>query len=249
MVLEDKKSQKTMKKLIYLSVVMLISMFSSLALTSCGDDDDDVGTQISLKDLTLWVGSKTNIAGAKSIIPDNKFIALVNDNLQIEGWHVGNTSLLVNGNKRVKLTVRGRYHFYDDPITDWNASLNTIKSKQKQGSLTKETSESLIYKNVGSAEQLGYVFKGGKLYGIVAQVKTSYTSSLMDYINERYLILPEEVATYTYMGADGLDKAHMKTLVMIEIASASYINVFYMPYSSTQKTRQAEINKIRKSFL
>ncbi|MBR6926835.1 MAG: hypothetical protein IKH52_06490 [Bacteroidaceae bacterium] len=237
-----------MKKVLYLAVVVLLSMSSSIVLTSCGDDDDGE-TSVSTKDLTLYVGSKTNISGAKSIVPDNKFIALVDNNLEIEGWHVGSTSLLVNGNKKINLTVRGRYHFYDDPVTDWGTSMSNVKSKQKQGTLSNETQDVLVYKNVGSAELLGYTFEKGKLKAALAQVKTSYTTSLIDYLNERYLILPEEVATYTYMGADGLDKTTMKTLVMIEVQSASYIIVYYLPYSSANKAPEAEVQKLRKKLM
>ena len=216
-----------MKKINFWSLfdIMIVTILC-VGFVSCGDDDED--ELVNMDSKTVYVGSKTSIDGARSVVSDNKFVALVSDDNSIEGWHVGKTTVTVNGKYKLPITVRGLYHFYDDPITNWGCSQSYVKQNQKQGTLnSKSDSKMLIYDNVGSATLLAYCFDEGKLFSIMTYVKTSYSSNFINYLTERYLVFPEEVASYSYLGIDGVDFDNFNTAVMITVESTTYISALY----------------------
>ncbi len=215
-----------MKKINYWSLLSIIMMaMLSVCFVSCGDDEDDIACDAK----TIYVGTKTSIDGAKSVVSNNKFVALINDDKSIEGWHVGETTVTVNGKYKVSVSVRGLYHFYNDPVIEWGCNQTYVKQHQTQGTLSsKSDSESLIFENVGSADVMLYQFENGKLVSVAALVKTTYTSRFMDYLTERYLFIPEEIATYTYLGINGVDENNFTTAVAIKVYSSSYLMALYL---------------------
>lgn len=243
------------KNLWYLNAIMLVAM-SNFVVTSCssGDEDDDDG--VSTSPITISAGDKTVITGAESITSLNEFVAYVNNDLSVTGYHVGETTLTVNQKKNIKITVSPKSTLYDDPVTKWGCDQSYVKSSQKQGSLSsKSDSKNLIYENVGKANAiLMYTFDSGKMKSVGAVVSTAYTSEYATYLSERFLMLPYETAKDTYfIGVDALEKDKANTYVVLQVYDYKTLIAVYMSPSSVNKTRSEfdlrnEVEKVKKEM-
>ncbi len=219
----------TMEKLNYWSVLFICGM--TLGLMACSsDDDEDDG--VDTTPISMLAGNEKTISGADTITVANGFVAYSKGN-KLTAWHVGETSLLVNGRKTISLTVNPVYHLYDDPICNWGCSISDVRSHQKQGTLnSKSDNKMLIYENAGAASMLGYSFENGKLKGVVAMVSTNHTSSYASYLAERYLMLPYYEGEDTYfIGADNISLDDANTVVVMQVYSTQYLSTVYMPAS------------------
>lgn len=213
-----------MKKISFLSMMMLAVVVLPL-MVACGDDDDDVFDTTPIRMLSN--GEKT-ISGAETITSTNEFVAYAKDN-KVMAFHVGDTELIVNGKYKIPLTVSPLYNLYDDPVCDWGCSMEYVKKHQKQGALSSKSSSTLLaYENAGGASVMGYSFENGKLKSAIALVSTSHASTLVDYLLERYLIAPYYKGSETYyVGFDGLSEEKANTAILMQVYSASMISVVY----------------------
>ena len=237
-----------MKKIDYLLGVTLVTMLSA-GFISCGDDDEkDSG--VDTTPISIFAGKDKVISGADTILSSNRFVAYGTKNT-VHAWHVGEAALKVNGKQTISISVLPQYHLYNDPICNWGCSMDYVKNNQKQGTInSKSTSESLAYDNAGGASLLVYEFENGKLTTIAALVSTNHTSTLADYLFERYLLLPYyKGEKQYYVGMDGLEKETAKTIVMMELYNTSYWAIMYTNASSSSKARSSEIGHDAKEEL
>lgn len=223
------------KFFLYLMTSIMVIVFS-FGLTACGSDDDK-DDDIDTTPITLYTGDKTFVKGATNIESENRFVALINSDNSVEGYHVGDTYLRVNGKSRIKVTVKGKFKTYDNPITEWGCSQSHVKSLQSQGTISsKSDGKYLIYENVGHADILAYSFENGKLESIVTMVSTIYTSEYASYMSERFFMIPYENDNDTYfIGVDALEVESANTLAMLQVYSTSYLSAVYMPASKYLK--------------
>ena len=229
------------KNFYYLFGVTLVTMMSA-GFVSCGDDDEkDDG--VDTTPISIYAGTDKVISGADTISSSNKFVAYGTKNT-VHAWHVGETALKVNGKQTISISVHPLYHLYDDPICNWGCSMDYVKSHQKQGTInSKSTSEMLAYDNAGGATLLMYQFKDGKLSAVMAMVSTNHSSTLADYLGERYLLLPYYQGEKEYfVGMDGLDRETAKSMVMMELYNSSNWAIMYTNASSSSKARSGEID-------
>ena len=224
-----------------LMTVVCISLFS------CSSSSEDDG--IDTTPITLYAGSDKVIEGADTISTLNRFVAYGSKN-KVHGWHVGETTVTVNGKKNIQVTIAPKYSLYADPICEWGCSMDKVKSNQKQGTLNpKSTDEILAYNDAGGASLLAYGFKNGALSSVMAIVSSNHTSVLADYLSERYLILPYYKGKDTYFaGIDGLDENHAKTMVLMELYDVNDWYVYYAPYTKNS-TRSIENDKEKKECI
>jgi len=234
------------KNLLWSVFAIMMATTLSVGFASCSSDDDD--KEIDTSPITLYAGNKTILEGANEVVSENSFIAFINNDKSIEGFHVGETFIKVNGKYRIPLTVKGKYNTHNDPVTNWGCSQSYVKSHQTQGTLSsKSTNEMLVYENVGHADLLGYSFENGKLNGIITMVKTAYTSEYAGYLAERYFMIPYETDDDTYfVGIDALETKDAKTFVMLEIYNATYLSTVYMPFSKASSSANSKSNVIKK---
>ncbi len=236
-----------MKKLNFLGL-FLVMILDATSFVACSGDDDD-SAAISSTPITVYAQDSVKIAGARNLTSNNRFVALT-DGGTVKGFHVGET-IVSEGPTTINVTVRGRYHTYDDPVLEWGCSKANVKRKQTQGILSTEkaiTGSNLMdyaiaYKNAGSATGLIYAFKNERLVCVLAYVDYTYMNSFTKYLAERYLFLPEEVASYTYMGINGLTKETCTTIVTVGIQDNLDLAATYLPmssFSSASKTRSGE---------
>ncbi|MBP3246552.1 MAG: hypothetical protein J6M36_01570 [Prevotella sp.] len=228
-----------MKKLNSISLALMTVVCWCLFSCSSSSEDDSIDTT----PITMYAGSDKTIEGADTISSLNKFVAYGSKN-KIHGWHVGETTVTVNGKKNIQVTIAPKYNLYADPICEWGCSMDHVKKNQKQGSLNpKSTDAILAYNDAGGASLLAYYFKNGTLASVMAIVSSNHTSVLADYLSERYLILPYYQGKETYFaGIDGLDENHAKTMVLMQLRNVNEWDVYYAPYTNNS-TRSIENNK------
>ena len=229
------------------SIGLSLMTVVGLGLFSCSSSSEDDG--IDTTPITMYAGSDKTIEGADTISSLNKFVAYGSKN-KIHGWHVGETTVTVNGKKNIQVTIAPKYNLYEDPICEWGCSMDHVKKSQKQGSLNpKSTDEILAYNDAGGATWLAYFFKNGTLSSVMAIVASNHTTVLADYLSERYLILPLYQGKDTYFaGMDGLDEDHAKTMVLMQLHDVNEWDVYYVPYTKNS-TRSIENNKERKECI
>lgn len=219
----------------------------SLGFVSCGSDDDD--DDVNTSPITLYAGDKTAVSGATSIESENEFIVYIGkEDKSVNGFHVGEAFIKVNGKSRIPVTVKGKYHTYDEPVTEWGCSQSYVKSHQNQGTVSsKSDSKNLIFENVGHADVLMYSFEDGKLASIGAIVPTSYTSEFAGYMSERFLMIPYEKDNDTYfVGVDGLEIEKSNTFAMLQVYNYKYLIAVYMPSSKAKSSSSAKIKMMNK---
>lgn len=223
-----------MKKYFRFTAIAVMAIMS-FGVVSCGDDDDN---EIDSSPISFYVGDEKVIEGADTIASANKFVAFGKGNT-VTGYHVGKTTLKVNGKTTIPVTVNAMYHLYDDPISNWGCSVNYVRSNQKQGTInSNSTNEMLMYDDAGGASVLAYNFENGKLKSVLAMVSTNHASTLVDYLLERFIMAPYYKGSETYyVGLDGLDDENTNTAVLMQVYSASYISVFYTSAKTTASSR------------
>lgn len=219
-----------MRKTIRLVGLSLMAVVC-IGLLACSSSDDTEEGGIDTTPITLLAGKDKIIQGADTISSSNEFVAYGKKNT-LYGWHVGETTINVNGKKTISVTVMPKNNLYDDPICEWGCSMDYVKSHQKQGTLnSKSTDKILAYNDAGGATLLAYSFNNGKLESVGAMVSTNHTSTLGEHLVERYLLLPLYKGKDTYFaGIDGLDENHAKTMVLMDLYDINTWSVFYAPF-------------------
>ena len=235
-----------------LQTFVMVAMLS-FGFASCGSDDDDEDNGVDTTPISLLAGQEKTIQGADTISTSNRFVAYASKNI-VHGWHVGEAALVVNGRKTISITVLPAYHLYDDPVCNWGCDVNYVKSNQKQGTISsKSTNTLLAYEDAGAASTLAYSFENGKLKAVMAVVSTRHSSQYASYLAERFLMLPYYKGEDTYfIGADNIELADAKTVVVMQVYSVSQLVTMYMPasdYSTRTSQSSSDIENRAKSLL
>ena len=235
-----------MKSINYLWMTCVCIPLFCVSLVSCSNDDDD--DNISTSPITLYAGSTATIDGnVNNAISSDEFVATVEKNT-VTGVHVGEAYVTVNSKNKIPVTVQPKYRIMDDPITEWGASKSTIKQKQTQGKILKETEDILAYENCGDAEMVGYSFKSGKLAGIVVMMPMSKMSAYINYLKERFAFIPEQFENYTFLGFDAYTLEKSKTVAALSIYNTDYLSCVYMPtadYKKSSKVPRMDLRVVR----
>lgn len=223
-------------------VTLIWAAIMSISFVACGSDEEkdvfeerDVVEEkdvvIDTTPISMRVGQEKTIYGADTITILNKLVAISSKNV-VRGWHVGETTLLVNGSKSISLKVNPNYHLYDDPICNWGCDMNYVKSHQKEGTLSKTQDTGLLYENAGAASYMIYTFENDKLKSVITLVSTNHMSSFIEFLTERYLLMPMYSGKDTYFaGIDNLNKEDAKTVVVMQVYNADYFATIYSPAS------------------
>ena len=102
-----------------------------IGLLACSSSDDTEEGGIDTTPITLLAGKDKIIQGADTISSSNEFVAYGKKNT-LYGWHVGETTINVNGKKTISVTVMPKNNLYDDPICEWGCSMDYVKSHQNK---------------------------------------------------------------------------------------------------------------------
>ncbi len=191
----------------FMKLIMAIATFN---LFSCGGGDNDSGEDaltLNTNQMELIVG---DIAFLSSNIPctytsDHEDIATVTTNGQINAVGAGNAIIkaISNTGKQSALcsvVVNWKYSYFDEPLTDFNLSINDVKAKEthKFEHESYYEAETALYPEhtvlyyeyfiMNEYTQLNYYFYGkkGRMYKIVFDINAKYSEQVLKQMEERY---------------------------------------------------------------
>lgn len=224
-----------MKKILFLLV-----MFASFV--ACSKDDDE--KEIDTTPISIYIDDarQLNLKG-ESVVSDNEFVAFV-ENDSVYGFHVGKTNIVVNGNQTIPVEVKGRYDLGVELLTEWGASIDYVKKNHVGGKLIEEDSETLAYEKVGDATGVIYTFKNGKLSSSLFVIDSYYLQKTTSFLLERFLIYPENISSYTFVGMNAMKLKDATTIAFLKIRSSSQLAVMYTENTTTKSGSVKPIESI-----
>lgn len=219
-----------MSKLKLLSALMLF-IASSVALSSCSDDEKDAPSNPSIpKTKTMTVGDTWNIGANGVSTTDNDFIVSVTNKSVAKAEHVGDC-IISNGQNKCKVSVKGRTVLYKDPITQWGISKSQLISICGNDYI--EQNGNIGYKNNDTTcPMVAYMFKNNALSGVGVLVSTDKSETLAKFLVERYL--PVEQSGYEYYFVNNNNPSKVTTAVMLSFYNADYWMVTYVPANKSR---------------
>ncbi len=224
-----------MKKTLFLAILPLF-------LVSCSSNDED--NSLSKSNYTVNYGESISIGGDGNLIIDNDFVASY-ENGKIKGVHIGETDAIYEGSQKISITVNGTSNYLNYPVTEWNASKSSVKSKHHGGTLYSEDDENITY-TINSGGKTKYIFmysfKNGKLTGCGLVVPTNEVTPFVDWLTQKYYLSMTGDDTIFTAGMDAYNTNKATTLVGIGVRSMStsqYVSSYayliaFIPASSTR---------------
>jgi hypothetical protein len=200
----------------------LIELSPSELSMFCNDEK-----KVSAQNVTEWYS-------------ENDFIATVNKNGVVKGCHVGSTMIVAKNDfssAKCKVTIKPLYTLYDDPIFNWGASKEMIKSQETHNLFDeKETSLGYDYTFGSTVCLMGYNFEDRKLNSVMAIMEYTYSlkQKIMNYLKERYNLEGELDGYYYYIDANSRDET--KTLVLFN-TDYKTIAVMYSDFTSLNSNK------------
>lgn len=208
-------------------------------------DEDDIKTDY----LIMFVGDKNYIEGTVvTATSENEFVASVKGDL-VTANHVGATVIIVNEKHPVIIMVLSINSSIPDPVLKWGEPKDTIKAHHTSGTIEKDEDKALAYKNCGDASLIGYTFDDeGKLDGALISVASSKSLTLLNYLTDRFVIYPEKQSDGGYLGLDGYDKDHIKTIIVYYPSSNMCIYMPYSKFSTDESESKERLSKMMKDW-
>ncbi len=204
-------------------------------------DDDDIKTNY----LIMYVGDKEEIEGTVvTATSENDFVASVEGNV-VTANHKGSTVIVVNEKHPVIIMVFSLRTSIPDPVLKWDEPKDTIKAYHTKGTIYQDDDETLVYQNCGDAKMIGYTFdEEGKLSSAAVGVESSKALTLLYYLRDRYYIYPEKQSNGYYLGFDGYDEQHIKTVIMYSTSDNLCVFLPYAKYANNNSESRKIFSKI-----
>lgn len=213
-------------------IAILMAVMLSLALSSCGGDDNDepdYSTSIP-RTRTMYVGKSFSLGVSGKWTSSNEFVATVNSTGVVTAKHVGKCSIS-DGNNTCIVTVSATSTFMKEPITEWGISKSEVISRC--GSDYKSSGNAIGYASgISKTPFTVYLFKDNKLSSSAILASVDYTEALVDFLAERYVYVGRD--GYDYFFANGLTVQQITTGVGIQLYNDDYWMVGYFPFQSSR---------------
>lgn len=157
----------------------------------------------------------------------DEFRGTVDQNGLLTAKKVGEFNVTATKNGKTvtsKVTVSPYHTFITPPHLDWGSTKAEIKAKETR-TIYGETSSVIMYRGgTSDVQYVGYTFdSSGKLINtiVIFGFNTSITSKVMEYYNERYLLISTENSQYGYVNIE-------KNLAMtIAVDNSLGLHAFY----------------------
>lgn len=216
-----------------------------VSFNSCDKDDADL-ISLSITEKTLNFEDEYQIE-ATSVSPitysvENEYNAEVSETGLVTARFVGETNILLENaedKKTFKVIVEPKYNLYPEPDVDFGDTKSSIIAQF--GSDYIETSSVIGYSVIGyidysSAAPIAmFTFDtNDKLTGYAIMVKSSYSTTLADFLLERYLIVSERDGIYMFLNELNTTTATMA--IGLQLYDITYWMVKYIPINSTTKS-------------
>lgn len=195
----------------------MIALALPIAFTSCGDDDDKNLT-LDKNEVTLNYGTTQEIKASEkncTWTSSNEFVATVSDG-KIEAQHAGQAVITVTSKDgaiaKCNVTVNPTNNNFIMPVTNWGASINTIKGEALYDGLVlvKETTDALVYMTRNTYPYYGYTFnqEGLESSSLTVSEAMDEELNLNEYLEQRYNDVSSDDDEYLiYVNANSLTNA------------------------------------------
>jgi len=220
-----------MRKLLFIVVI------SSLCFTCSKDDSQEL--LINISEISLYPEDVMQIEAVSDFdityLSNNTYLANVLSSGLLTANKVGKTSIEVSSHDRVieiPVEIKGRYHLYPDPITDWSISRSDLINLV--GEPDKSYTNSIEYANYSDqAPSIAYLFTpGDSLMFALVIVHDTYADDLIAYMNERYVLDSEEDGLFVFRDAFEIEEVSMLTGVFN--GGDGSLMVLYMEYQQEE---------------
>ena len=219
---------------------------SIVCLTACSSDEEEL--PIIPNNRYMKVGESFNLGYASNWVSSNTFSATVDNSGVITAIRKG-TANIYSTSKDLScyISVLPSYTLYNDPISQWGISKNSIISKK--GTPNSETSTLLSYNTSSTITPIEmYLFENNSLKASAVVVKTSYTDELVEHLSQRFKPAAVDVENYSLYFIDGETLSTTETYVVAQLYNTSYWLVMYSQNTSTRSTvNKNELFEIVKS--
>ena len=222
-----------MKK--YLSI-MFIAIAAMVTFSACSKDEDDNVLNVK-KNVSIKVGEKCQITtnDGVDLYSNEDFVAPAFKGGYTQGFHVGKAIITVKKGESTamcEVNVIPTYEIYEEPILEWGASKEYIKTHESRvyhSSATNNGIDFIFYTNpMGKEKSVAYAFKGGKLMSVTVSLERRYAANFNEFINERYQYGTYESGMQCYAHISGkIAKENIDYLVFVKSLSEGY-EIMYM---------------------
>ena len=163
----------------------------------------------------------------------NEYYAKVSSLGKITARYVGRTTISLKSeddNRLFTVIVAPKYNLYSEPNIRFGETKNSVISKL--GTPDATTDGGIAYNNYSSAAQMLIVLLDDydKVEGYGVVVKTSYTSELGDFLEERYDFVGYSDEIFMYRNA--LTNTEATMIVAMKLYNINYWMVVYAPNDS-----------------
>lgn len=230
-----------MKKII--SLMLFIT--SIVCFTACSNEEElpNIPTSRYMK-----VGESFNLGYASNWVSSNTFAATVDNEGVVSAVRKGEANIYsTDKDLSCYISVSPSYTLYNDPISQWGISKNSVISKK--GTPNSETSTLLTYNTSSTITPIEmYLFENNSLKASAIVVKTSYTDELVEHLSQRFKPAAVDVENYSLYFIDGETLSTTETYVLAQLYNTSYWLVMYSQNTSTRSAvNQNELFEIVKS--
>lgn len=229
---------KKLRTLLLLSMVALTVAFFS----SCSSDDDDSS---KFKDVTLTAGSSQMLNSGEDLTwkSENSFIAEV-VNGEIKAYRVGETKVASNkGSFKIKVTPK--YNYFEEPNINFGTSIKDVKKSMENYNLLLEDANSLTYEGTNYAKLIMYMFKNNALEISYILTKSSYSTQVAKWMNERYVYA---TTTDDYIGFVSVDKTTVILVTPRQFGNTWYYAIVYGKMEKESKSANSTLKKMPQNY-
>ncbi len=238
--------------------LVLLAVVLPLVLAGCSKDDEPDVISLEVSEKTLYSGDEYQIeATSKAPINytvENEYHAEVSETGLVTARFVGETNVLLsNGEdtKNFKVIVKPKYNLYPEPDVKFGDSKSSIIAKfgtpDDEIPSDAEIPSAILYIDYSNAAPI-LVFtidSNDKLEGYFVMVKSIYSSTIVDFLLERYLPIGEEDGVFAFI--NDLNPTTATTLIGLQLYDTSYWMVMYMPIPNTSTSTKSELLKSSKN--
>lgn len=213
-------------------MLLLFAAGCTLLFTGCSKDDKDGGANLSLNETNISLHheqtKQLKASDAVTWSSESNFVATVNASGLVEGNHVGKTHIVATKNSdnvKCVVEVTPMYSTFTEPLFDFGASVDQIKSKEKR-SFQYAKDNGILFKGGKSSEvAVMYLFENSKMVCSAISISYLYAEEAIKFIAERYQPIVKKGYDYYFVNND-LDKSTMLIAISLDSLDDSMLIMY-----------------------
>jgi len=227
-----------MKKFIFYLLIL------PFILSACSDDDK-IDNDILLKEssITISYGEEYQIEATSATditySSENEYYAEVSSTGIITAGKVGETNIILKNEydtKKLKVVVEPENTLYKEPHMEWGMKRNTFKKKYGEP-ITESESIITYLTDIKAAPAVMYLFdEDDRLNSASVVVDSQYSNSLGNFLDERYVLVDDEVDENNMLYfVNGYDWKDVTLLIGLQLSDDESVwFVIYVPIEEDQ---------------